>query len=122
MAPSEATRNAIMAMALYDILSPIVKPEHLLLPHHGVRLPRPAGVDTVRQPDLQVTHLDVDEARPYVEAEQVLLAVEVVSPSSIERDWVTKRADYAAAGDGWRVTLRIGRHLIPLEATDLHRR
>ena len=51
---------------------------------------------TVRQPDLLVVRFEPAN-RPRV-TEPPLLAVEVVSPSSQERDLVAKRRDYARAG------------------------
>lgn len=51
---------------------------------------------TVRQPDLVVvTHAQADEPRL---TSAPLLAVEILSPVSFERDLVTKRREYAAAG------------------------
>ncbi|GAB95726.1 Uma2 family endonuclease [Kineosphaera limosa] len=55
---------------------------------------------TVRRPDIVVARRrrggDVPSARLLVS--EVLLVVEVVSPSSVERDLVTKRREYAAVG------------------------
>ena len=51
---------------------------------------------TVRQPDLLVIRYEPGD-RPRV-TEPPLLVVEVVSPSSQERDLVSKRRDYARAG------------------------
>lgn len=61
----------------------------------------------VRQPDLVViTHEQADGAR--LESPP-LLAVEVLSPQSVERDVVTKRAECARAGlrDYWIVDLEV---------------
>jgi Uma2 family endonuclease len=54
---------------------------------------------TVRQPDLVVIHAGPQAPRHLVEPP--LVAVEVASPSSRERDLVHKRAEYAAAGLSW---------------------
>jgi Uma2 family endonuclease len=51
---------------------------------------------TLRQPDLVVVTLE--QARGARLTEAPLLAVEVVSPSSVERDTVTKRREYPRAG------------------------
>ena len=51
---------------------------------------------TVRQPDLVVAGLD--QLRQKRLTEPPLLAVEIVSDSSVERDAVAKRRDYARAG------------------------
>jgi Uma2 family endonuclease len=51
---------------------------------------------TVRQPDIAV--VSVDQARAVRLTEPPLLVVEVLSPSSVERDLVAKRRQYAQAG------------------------
>lgn len=59
-----------------------------------------------RIPDLVVVHSRVFDAnRPRVDPRDVLLAVEVVSPSSVSTDRLVKPAQYAAAGIAayWRV-------------------
>lgn len=58
---------------------------------------------TIRQPDLVVVRSDLAKADRLLEPP--LLAVEVISAGSFERDTVTKRAEYAKAGlsDYWIV-------------------
>ena len=76
---------------------------------------------TVRQPDLVVvTH---EQARSRRLTEAPLLVVEVLSPSSIERDLVAKRAEYARAGCGhyWIVNLDVP-ELVALRASSEHGR
>lgn len=65
--------------------------------------PRP----TVRQPDLAV--VTREQARERRLTEPPMLVVEVLSPSSIERDLVAKRRDYARAGCAhyWIVNLTV---------------
>lgn len=54
---------------------------------------------TVRVPDVVVFDRSVvGDKRRRLMPEHVFLVVEVVSPSSVERDLVAKRRDYAAAG------------------------
>ena len=62
---------------------------------------------TVRQPDLAVVR--IEQARAIRLTEPPLLAVEVLSPSSLERDLVAKRRDYARAGcrHYWIVNLSV---------------
>ena len=62
---------------------------------------------TVRQPDLAV--VAVDQAREKRLIRPPLLAVEVLSQSSVERDLVAKRRDYARAGceHYWIVNLAV---------------
>ena len=56
--------------------------------------PRP----TIRVPDLVVLRSDLAGSQWRVLPAGVTLVAEAVSPSSVERDRVTKRAEYAAAG------------------------
>ncbi|GMA39718.1 Uma2 family endonuclease [Mobilicoccus caccae] len=56
--------------------------------------PRP----TVRRPDVMVLAGDAPPEATRIAARHVLLAVEVVSPTSGERDWITKPREYARAG------------------------
>lgn len=51
---------------------------------------------TVRVPDVIVRRTDADDTP--ITADQVILAVEVVSPGSRRTDHVTKRSEYADAG------------------------
>ncbi len=56
---------------------------------------------TVRRPDVVVVRPEVarrGQGPGRVEAGEVLFVAEVVSPSSVERDLVTKRREYAGAG------------------------
>ena len=53
---------------------------------------------TIRRPDVMVLHADAPRSATRMAAEHVLLAVEVVSPTSTERDWITKPRAYARAG------------------------
>ncbi|MFH5805511.1 Uma2 family endonuclease [Alienimonas sp. DA493] len=64
-----------------------------------------------REPDLLVLKPQTQRGRGYPSPDDVLIVVEVVSPdrNSVERDYVTKRAEYAAG--------RIGEYWI-VDATD----
>ncbi|WP_199429010.1 Uma2 family endonuclease [Qaidamihabitans albus] len=54
---------------------------------------------TVRAPDVVVTHTRVVEANPArLDATDVVLAVEIISPGTKRTDQVTKFAEYAEAG------------------------
>lgn len=53
---------------------------------------------TVRRPDVVVLAPEVDAEVPRIDPPHVALAVEVMTPETYERDWVEKRAEYAAAG------------------------
>lgn len=53
---------------------------------------------TVREPDVVVLAPGADPAGRRLRARDVLLVAEIVAPSSVETDWITKRREYAAAG------------------------
>jgi Uma2 family endonuclease len=60
---------------------------------------RPAFPPIVRAPDLVVVAAEAAEANPpRFTPDQVLVAVEVISPGSRNTDTITKPAEYAAAG------------------------
>lgn len=97
MAPSEAHINIDIAMELRDAMRPHLPHEWVARPYSAVllaRLPRP----TVRVPDLAVMLRSPDRSRARVEAAEAAMVAEVLSPSSIQRDLVTKRREYATAG------------------------
>lgn len=73
---------------------------------------------TVRVPDLIVRTTTADDA--LITADQVLLAVEVVSPGSRRTDHVTKRSEYAEAGIGcyWIIDLDSPATLTALTLTE----
>ena len=56
------------------------------------------GPRTVRRPDVVVARAEVDRQAARFDATALTLVAEIVSPSSIETDWIRKRADYARAG------------------------
>lgn len=53
---------------------------------------------TVRRPDLLIVSRWPGAEASRIDPNDVLLVAEIVSPSSQEQDWVTKRDEYAAAG------------------------
>lgn len=94
MSPGETGWNIDVAFELAARIRSAAGAGVRALPNYGVRT-----IDgTVRQPDLVVLGREVDISAARVDAEVVDLVVEVVSPDSIERDWITKRHEYAAAG------------------------
>jgi Uma2 family endonuclease len=62
-------------------------------------------VNSTLEPDVVLLRAPVEASRHYVEADQVVIAVEVVSPGTRRRDRLEKPADYAAAGIAyyWRI-------------------
>ena len=72
---------------------------------------------TVRQPDLAV--VTVEQSRGRRLTEPPLLVVEVLSPSSVERDLVAKRRQYAQAGCAhyWIVNMDVP-EIVLLRAVD----
>ena len=103
VSPPPAARHGLLATRLYDALRPRV-PQDLLLLVGGVgvsaRLP---GHETQYLiPDLLVVRAGAaplsDPDAVYFPPEDVPLVVEVVSPSSVTHDLVTKRELYALLG------------------------
>jgi Uma2 family endonuclease len=62
-------------------------------------------VDTTREPDAVIVHAPADLDHHFCKAEQVLVAVEIVSPGTRRRDRFEKPALYASAGipHYWRI-------------------
>lgn len=62
---------------------------------------------TVRRPDIAVTGTDALDREGPLSADEVLIAIEIVSLTSRTTDRIVKPAEYAAAGIGgyWRVEL-----------------
>lgn len=95
--PPESFPNVRAAMRVARLLVG-VEGEYECFPNAGIRTTgEPAS--TGRQPDLLVARKESVPDSSYIAGEKVVLAVECVSSgSSDERDWVTKRAEYAGAG------------------------
>lgn len=76
-------------------------PADLVLPAAGVR----AGSRTGRVPDIVLLRSPQAGQTVWLDPAQVLLAIEIVSPSSMETDRVNKPVEYAKAGIAhyWRV-------------------
>lgn len=97
VSPSPEVRHQRAVGNLYVLLASAA-PAHLTVipsPIDWILRKRPL---LVRQPDLVV--IDADYPHPRL-LTPPRMAVEVVSPTSRERDLVTKRAQYAAAGLDW---------------------
>ena len=97
MSPPPTTPHQRAIARLLLALSAAVPPGLEVLPEPGWLLRREPL--NVRQPDLTVVRSDT-VGGPTLE-EPPVLAVEVLSPTSRERDLVTKRAVYATAGLPW---------------------
>ncbi|XVU24850.1 Uma2 family endonuclease [Actinoplanes sp. CA-054009] len=71
------------------------------------------------EPDAVIMHSPVDEDHHYYEAEQVVVAIEIVSPGTRKTDRFTKPARYAEAGipHYWRIE----QHPIHIFAYDLRK-
>ncbi|MFP5220625.1 MAG: Uma2 family endonuclease [Actinomycetes bacterium] len=98
--PPEAPRNGRVASRLLVLLVPLLDDGWDVLLGNGVHF----DLRNYREPDLFVCRSEaVDAGR--VSARDVLLAVEVMSPSSVATDRVAKPAQYAAAGipHYWRI-------------------
>lgn len=97
VAPHETFDNVDATMLLAEKLGPIIRPTWRPLNHFAVHLGEHDGRPTVRQPDLTVVRASASNPHR-VDPADVALVVEVVSPSSLETDTVSKRAEYARAG------------------------
>lgn len=147
MSPSESFLNRRAAARVSAVLG--VVPGIEWVQEMDILLDDDPLVPTVRCPDVVVLRAGSvgDVAR--LDPADVVLVVEVVSESSVETDWVTKRREYAqagipaylvvdrhagrlvlfdrivegryadAVGDGVSVTLRLGEHTLPLRLDDL---
>ena len=98
VAPHETLGNVEATTRLIEILHPIIRPVWRALPHFAVHLGERHGWSTVRRPDLAVVRRGIDPTRHRVEPDDIALVVEVVSPGSVERDTITKHAEYSRAG------------------------
>jgi Uma2 family endonuclease len=91
------------ASALDRLLAPLLPADLRVGVHRGVYFDR----RNYRHPDVVVFSRSAARAKGRIEASDVRLAVEVVSPSSVSTDRVAKPAQYAAAGipHYWRLEL-----------------
>jgi Uma2 family endonuclease len=90
--PATPGHNSAM-FELGALLRGALDPAWRVVPGAGVALDR----RNYREPDLVVVRREALDRR-FVEAADVLLAVEVMSPSSVTDDRLTKPAQYARAG------------------------
>lgn len=94
VAPSESWANRRAGTLLTRLLDAIAPGGYLSATDVDVAL----GPRTVRRPDVVVARAEVDRQAARFDATALTLVAEIVSPSSIETDWIRKRADYARAG------------------------
>ncbi|MDP9396548.1 MAG: Uma2 family endonuclease [Actinomycetota bacterium] len=125
VSPLPAAQHGLLATRLYDVLRPGV-PKNLLLLVGGVGVSaRPLGRELqFLIPDLLVVRSD---AAPlcspdaiYFSPEDVPLVVEVVSPSSVTHDLVTKRDLYALLAIPHYWVVREERSGITVRLLELH--
>jgi Uma2 family endonuclease len=100
--PPPPLRHDEAAMALALLLTAAVPADHRVLTAAGVHFDR----RNYRLPDVLV-YARSASIRGQIQPRDVLLAVEVMSPSSVSTDRVAKPAQYAAAGipHFWRLEL-----------------
>ena len=97
MTPTEATHNNRVIIRLAVLLDPLLGGLWEPMSNTSVVL-ADEPVPTIRVPDLAVVRSASVGPDWRMRPTDVALVVEVVSPSSVETDWVTKREEYAAAG------------------------
>lgn len=96
--PVEPVLNRAAVVTLCMLLAEAFEPEWKAIPGGEVFLGEREGRATVRVPDAVLVPRSVDPSAHREPASVVALVVEVVSPSSVETDWLVKREEYAAAG------------------------
>jgi Uma2 family endonuclease len=98
LSPRAASLHHMVASHLMLLLYPQLPPEWCVL--HDAEVVIQRGFPTsVRAPDVLIVPKAVARANvPRFTPDQVLLAVEIISPGSRVRDSVTKAAEYARAG------------------------
>jgi Uma2 family endonuclease len=103
VSPSPTMRHQRVAKRLDFIIECSAPPDAVVVQGVGVVV----SDDQCPIPDLVVLRAPADDTKNRFPTEQVLLAVEVVSPSTRSADRLTKPAMYAAAGipNYWRVEL-----------------
>ncbi len=98
VAPAQTYGNREAAFLLAKALWPPLHHDYAVVTDAGVHVGIRDGQHTVRQPDVVVRCRSGGRTSHRAPAEEIALVAEVVSPSSIERDWITKRHEYATAG------------------------
>lgn len=101
MAPADADHMSVIAeLVVWFRANSYAK--GLVLPTPGIRI---KGRSSGRNPDLMVLRRPVDGNTVWIEPEDALLVVEVVSPSTRSEDRMRKPAEYAGAGvpHFWRI-------------------
>lgn len=97
VSPNESVRNLVVAANLGAAIRLGTHREFVAPTQVSVTL-QACDPPTVRRPDVIVCRPEVVPETARIDAADVELVVEVLSPSSIERDRVTKRDEYARAG------------------------
>jgi Uma2 family endonuclease len=117
--PDDAPRVELRDGVMIVVLSPTIGHQDIVYllrrwledhaPKGSYRVSNAVGVavdvNSTLEPDVVLLRAPVELSRHYVQAEQVVIAVEVVSPGTRRRDRLEKPADYAAAGVPyyWRI-------------------
>lgn len=96
MSPSPGVPHQYALSRLLILLSQACPPEHMVLPAPLDWLMWEHPRLQIREPDLVV--IERSQARAPRLTEAPLLAIEILSPTSFERDVVAKRREYAQAG------------------------
>lgn len=114
VSPSESADNLIANYLLCRLVDDGTDRAYLGVSHLDVVVSEVPA--TVRRPDVIVVRRGSLAGAKRAQASDVALVVEVVSPSTVETDWIVKRAEYARAGipaylvvdlreDVWRLAL-----------------
>ncbi|WP_031470608.1 Uma2 family endonuclease [Sciscionella sediminilitoris] len=100
MSPSASSMHNFVGFELGSQLRPQLSRDRAIVLDVDVDLELAAKdrPGTVRRPDLVVVERSAVASGEMLRAEQVLIAVEIVSPSSVRLDHQMKRSEYADAG------------------------
>lgn len=98
MSPTEILANNNAIAALIELLRPVLRDQWYVVPHQAVVVTKATDFPTVRIPDVAVISRSGTPRDHRFDATEVAMVAEIVSDSSVETDWIHKRADYAAAG------------------------
>ncbi|MDO5696532.1 MAG: Uma2 family endonuclease [Dermatophilus congolensis] len=96
VSPAESLLNKRVTVRLCTLLDATAPEPWVSAP--GIDLTLDPDSPLVRCPDVTLIRNTVDADKGRHDTADVALVVEVVSPYGVERDWITKRGEYARAG------------------------
>jgi len=104
VAPRPLPRHQEVVLELGGQLRTQVSADHVVLTDTEVVIDA-SGPATVRAPDLLVASRTALDGRPRLRPDEVLVAIEILSPGTRRTDRVAKLAEHAAVGIPYYVTV-----------------